>query len=609
MAGNFDRAFRLCQRALKSDGGNIDAWSILGEVGILVGNPQIAIDAGTRATSVDASSARAHFCLGAGLRGIQHFEASIGALRRALELDENFAPALIEIANIYLDLSDAKGANPFLDRALELAPGDGAVQMALGRMYGAKGRQDDAVAAFERAVILRPHAAAAHNALGEAYRDVGCLEQAIAQFRRSLKCAPTMPAWSNLLVSLQCWPNIDGEDLFAAHKQFGEYFSQGLRRMPLAPHKRMDGRRLRIGYVSGNFRRHANAKFIIPLLAAHDRQRFDVTCYFNGVLTDEITQQVRRLADSFVPIGSMLDGQAAAVIRRHEIDILVDLDGHIPNNRLSLFLMKPAPIQVTWLGYLSTTGIEAVDYRLSDTRADPVGITDRYHVEEIWRLPNTAWCYDPYHEAPPISDLPPCATTGVVTFASLNSPVKISEPVLACWVSILRANMSSRLFLHFGGAQSQRTNLMSYFESNGIASNRVTLLPRQGIRDYLATFNQVDIALDTWPCAGGTTTCDSLWMGVPVVTQAGDRSYSRAGASILASCGLDDLICNNSYEYVDRALNLARDLDRLVRLRSDLRRVFNTSSLFDRQRFARDVEDAFVAMYQRRQTTELRSRV
>ena len=285
-------------------------------------------------------------------------------------------------------------------------------------------------------------------------------------------------------------------------------------------------------------------------------------------------------------------------IRRDCIDVLVDLDGHTAFNRLPVFFLRPAPVQVTWLGYLGTTGVPTMDFRLTDAFADPPGSADELHTETLWRLPSTAWCYEPYSEAPPIMPTS-YGPHGLVTFASLNDPAKVTPTVLELWARILREVGGSRLLLHVTSHARRILELETFFADRGVDASRLDLVERRPIGDYLDLYNRADIALDTWPCAGGTTTCDALWMGRPVVTLTGTASYSRTGASLLASAGLADLVTDAPDDYVARAIALARDPARLTALRCDLRSRLSASRLMDAGAFTRDVEDALLAMWSR----------
>jgi len=311
-----------------------------------------------------------------------------------------------------------------------------------------------------------------------------------------------------------------------------------------------------------------------------------------------MTVRISALAEHFIPVADVSDRDLAQRIRAAQIDILVDLNGHTAHNRLPLFLLKPAPIQVTWLGYLATTGLATIDYRLTDSHMDPPGLTESRHTEALWRLPDSLWCYQAYDFSPDVGPSP-ARENGYVTFACLNNPGKVSDTVVALWGRILAALPSSRMLLISSPTAQRVAELDRLFAREGIEAGRIEHLPPRSTRDYLELHDRADIALDTWPYAGGTTTCDALWMGVPVVTLAGDRSFSRAGASILRSVGLPELVADAPDGYVETALALARDPPALAVLRASLRDRMRTSALMDSARFAHAIEAAFTAMAER----------
>jgi protein O-GlcNAc transferase len=253
---------------------------------------------------------------------------------------------------------------------------------------------------------------------------------------------------------------------------------------------------------------------------------------------------------------------------------------------------------VTWLGYLATTGLPTMDYRLTDARADPIGVTDALHTETLWRLPETMWCYAPHTGAPAVGPLPALAN-GCITFGSLNNPAKVSRTIADLWGRILEATPDSTLVLIESALEAGMARLRERFSILGIDPRRIEFMPRQSTADYLALYNRIDVALDTWPCAGGTTTCDALWMGAPVVTLAAERSFSRSGASVLYAVGLPELVTEAADAYVECATALARDLPRLAALRASLRSSLLRSPLLDARRFAAGLEEAYLAMAER----------
>jgi len=353
-------------------------------------------------------------------------------------------------------------------------------------------------------------------------------------------------------------------------------------------------RKLRIGYVSPDFRRHSVAWFFEPLLRAHDRERFEVHCYYNNLAEDDATARIRSEADGFRPIYGEPPATVADWIAEDGIDILVDLAGHTGDNRLMLFGLKPAPVQMTWLGYPGTTGVETIDYRLTDARADPPGAADEYSSETLIRLPDCFHCYGPMPEAPePTAGS--ATEPGAVTFGSFNNITKVTPELVGLWSRLLRELPDSRLLLKAKGLQDPTTRgrYEALFAAEGIGSDRLELIGfLEDSRDHLALYGRVDVALDTMPYNGTTTTCEALWMGVPVVTAAGETHAARVGVSLLTAAGAPELIAPDEDGYVALAKALACDLERLRSLRAGLRQRMAASPLTDAPRFTRAVEQA-----------------
>jgi predicted O-linked N-acetylglucosamine transferase (SPINDLY family) len=560
------------------------------------GDAGSALAHAARAVEIDPRRMSAHHVLGRAQCLAGDHGAGIASLRRAVALRPDAYEAELDLGKALYDAVELEDAQRHLERAADLAPHSPEVQVTLGNLYRRQHRDDAAVAAYRRAIALDPAIAQAHNNLGILLAEHGDAQGAIEPLRSALALAPDRAStWSNLLLASSWSDRLSATEIAAEHRAFGDRFGAGIRPLPPIAMHPLAGRRLRIGYVSADFRAHAVAVFLRPLLAHHDCSRFEIHAYYNFTAEDEVTAEIRARVERFTSVAGVPDVELAKLVRDDGIDILVDLNGHTAHNRLTLFLLKPAPIQVTWLGYLATTGLSTVDYRLTDARADPPGRTEALHTETLWRLPDAQWCYEPYAAAPEVGPSP-ALRDGNVTFASFNNPAKISATILGLWVRILREVPGSRLLLMRSSLAARTAQLEQRFASGGIDPGRIEFLPRQSTSDYLALYNRVDVALDTWPCAGGTTTCDALWMGVPAVTLTGERSFSRSGASVLGAAGLLELVAESDADYVACATSLARDASRLARLRAALRDRVRASPLVDAPRFATAIEDAYVAM-------------
>jgi predicted O-linked N-acetylglucosamine transferase (SPINDLY family) len=365
--------------------------------------------------------------------------------------------------------------------------------------------------------------------------------------------------------------------------------------------ERSADRRLRVGYVSPGFGAGATGLFLLPLLEAHDHQRHEIVCYSSVRTPDAITERCRAQADVWRSVTNVSDERLADIIRQDRIDILVDLTMHSADNRLLVFARKPAPVQVTYLAYAGTTGLDSMDYRLTDPYLDPLAAmkaSDQpIYSEESIRLPETYWCYRPLIETPAVNALP-ALLTGHITFGCLNTFAKVTAPTLAAWTGLLRAMPEARLLLHIRPGKG-RDRVRDLFAQGGISPERVTFAGWLPMAGYFQLYQHIDVALDPFPYGGGATTCDALWMGVPVVSLAGQTAVGRGGLSILSNLGLADLVARDVEQYVRIACELAGDLPRLSGLRATLRERMQNSPLMDAPRFARHVEAAYREMWRR----------
>jgi protein O-GlcNAc transferase len=471
----------------------------------------------------------------------------------------------------------------------------------LGNALRDRGQLEEAIGAYQEALRLEPALVQTLSNLANALQDQGRLDEAVAAFRRAIDAAPDDPlAHSNLLFCLNRDDRVSADRLFADHREWDRRFGHRAPRVVAHANDRDTGRRLRIGYVSPDFRLHSAAYFLEPLLKAHDRQAIEVFCYADVKRPDTVTAHLQAFADHWRSTVTLSDDGLAERIGADGIDILVDLAGHTSNNRLLVFARKPAPVQVTWLGYPNTTGLEAIDYRLVDAVTDPVAEGDgwaggSWASETLVRLEGCFVCYGGLRGAPDPAAAP-SRKTAAVTFGSFNNPTKVSPGTLDAWATLLRRLPGARLLLKgkpFADATA-RALLLARLGERGVAPERVELVAWvPNTFAHLALYHRVDIALDPFPYNGTTTTCEALWMGVPVVTLRGDRHAARVGASLLGQVGLADLVANSVEEYVEIALALARDAARRDDLRGSLRPRLVASPLCDGPAFARKIEAAF----------------
>ena len=383
----------------------------------------------------------------------------------------------------------------------------------------------------------------------------------------------------------------------AGQERWNRHFGEPLGRW-IIPHvnDRDPERRLRIGYVSPDFRHHVICHFLTPLLEAHDHTQFAIHCYASVRRPDAITERLKKTADLWRDVRGVGDEALAEMIRADGIDILVDLTQHMADNQLLVFARKPAPVQVAWLGYPASTGLEAMDYRFTDAFMEPVDSPWSKSVERTVRLPDAWFCFDPIDEYPEPGPLP-ALTSGQVTFGSLNNFSKINENVLRLWAQVLQGVDGSRLLMQCPAGSTQ-ARVRQWFEAHGIAAHRLELVSRTATREkFLQLFERIDLALDPFPCTGGTTTCEALWMGVPVVTLKGRAAVARQSFSILSTIGLAELAADSEEEYLQSARVLAGDPSRLAELRATLRQRMKTSAFMDAPRFARNIETAYREMW------------
>jgi len=471
----------------------------------------------------------------------------------------------------------------------------------LGTVFKSQNELQDAADCFQTAIRLNPAHLDALNNLGNVLREQGKIEDAIEAFERLLEMKPDNKAsHSNLLLTLNYRSILKPAQILEEHKRWSEKqvdpFKDNFK--PFTNDKNPN-RQLRIGYISPDFRRHSVAFFIEAVLEAHDRLKFEIICYSNAPWADAVTERIQKLSNRWHDIRQITDEHVIDLIRSEKVDILIDLAGHMGNNRLPLFARKPAPVQVTYLGYPNTTGLSTMDYRLTDAWADPYGETDRLYSEELVRLPNGFLCFQPPGNGPEIADLP-ALKTGMVTFGSFNNIAKVSPETAELWSAILKTIPNSRLILKSRALMDRTTcqRIRQMFSRQGVSADRIETIGHiPSHEDHLALYNDVDIALDPFPYNGTTTTCEALWMGTPVVTLAGNSHASRVGVSILSSIGLTGLIADSPANYKDIVVRLSKNLNRLQTLRTELRQRILKSALTDANRFTRSLEDVYRDMW------------
>jgi len=520
--------------------------------------------------------------------------------RRAIEARPVYPEAHNNLGNTYTELNNLDEALLCYRRAIDARPDYPDAWNNLANVYRHRHQFGEARRCYETALQHNSRYAQAMCNLGNVCKEEGQPDDACRWYEKSLVCNPDAPAvFSNLLFLLHYRSQLSRNDIFERHREWADRFGQHAWASNPDERNTDPDRRLRIGYVSPDFHRHSVAYFIEPVIASHDRDAVEVFCYSHSAIADDVTERLKTHADGWRNIYFTSDDETAAMIRSDRIDILVDLAGHTGGNRLTVFARKPAPLQVSYLGYPDTTGLPQMDYRLTDEWTDPPGAADRFAVEALIRLPRGFLCYRPSDEAPPV-DIPPSKRSGYVTFGSFNLRAKMTPQVFRVWADILAAVPDSRLIIKSRTLIDKdiRNDIEQIFMSLGIVSGRVHCVSYvPSLRDHLALYNQVDIGLDTFPYHGTTTTCEALWMGVPVIALAGEHHVSRVGVSLLHAVGLDEFVTSSDQDYVACAVALAHDKTRREMLRHDLRQRMTASPLMDAVGFTRGLEKAYRDMW------------
>lgn len=596
--GDWEGANSALRKAIELRPKFAAAHNNLGAVLEASGELSSAIEAYRHAVSLQPNYVQALANLGRSLCKAGQYEPSIVELRRAVSLAPNWADGFICLGNTFREYGRLDEARQAMERALAINPQNTEACANLAVIHQERREVDPAIDLCRRALALRPELPQALNNLGRSLLDAGLIDEAIASYRESEAIGPSPTTGSNLLFALHLHPDSDPQSLREAHARWNSTYAATLAPPTLSfPKDRNPDRTLRVGFVSPDFHNHPVGRFMLPLLEHHDRTQLKALCYSDSRQSDNLNRRLRTVADAWHDTARLSDDRLANLIRSDRIDILVDLALHTEGNRLLVFARKPAPVQTTYLAYCSSSGLATMDYRLTDPYLDPSGSDESIYCERSIRI-ESYWCYSPPAESPPVGPLP-ALQNGFVTFGCLNSFQKVSGPLLRLWIRILQNVPNSRLMLHsYEG--SHRRRVLDLFITEGVDPNRISFVGPQPTPDYFRQYNAIDIALDTFPYTGGTTTCDALWMGVPAITLVGKTAVSRGGASILTNAGLSDYIANTPQQYIESSIRIALNVQRLAELRAQLREQMQNSRLMDAPRFAREMERAFRQMWRER---------
>ena len=592
-----------------------------------------AIDSFRRALMLNSASLDFRLNLVRCLQQAQQEHAALTELKQALETQPESLTVLNELGSLNYQQGSCDDAIEWFQRALKLEPTNIRIRLNLINPLFARGRLDeiesqcrellkmdprcadayyylgrlaehhegfsDALLAYQKALEFNPKLVQAKHNLAMMFLECGELERAFKLCDETLALAPDSQRCAESRVSIANYdPNESPLSLAQRHFDLAQHYLD----QPITPlfsrkhsESRKDAERIRVGYLSSDLKNHSVAYFFEPLLANHSSSKFDVYCYYNGTHQDQTTAKLKKQTHAWRDVALIDDAALSALIREDNIDILVELNGLTDGNRLKALASKPAPIQVSYLGYPNSTGMKAIDYRLVDPLTDPLPGAQRFASEKLCQLESGFLCYQPQPDLPAVE----LNNTDVITFGSFNALSKINARVIHTWSNILHAVPNSRLLLKskFLKCPESRQLLEQSFSQLGIASERLELLGAvESLKDHMALYNQVDIALDTFPYNGATTTCEAIWMGVPVITLTGDRHAGRVGLSLLTNLGIPELIAVDLDHYTDLASELANDRLRINQYKQNLRQQANSSSLANGKRLALSIENAYLDM-------------
>lgn len=596
-AGQLDQAEKLYKDILTLNPNHSDSLHYLGFIAHQRDKHDLAVELMQKAVQVNPRNPIYYNNMGVALNDQGKTEEAIAAYGNAIELKPDYAEAHNNLGNLLNAQGRLNDAIVSYRKALEIKPDYAEAYNNMGVAFKDQGKLDESIECCRKTLAITPNNPEVYSNMGNAYKEKGELKEAVDCYKNALKLKPDYDkAHSNLLLSLQYDSKNSPEWLYEQHREWNRIHAEPPAK-EIWPHinDKIADRRLRIGYVSPDFRRHSCAYIIESLFKAHDKKQVEIFCYADVHRPDDMTQNLRSLSDQWRSVLGKSYAAVAEQIRKDRIDILVDLAGHTAHNRLLTFARKPAPVQVTWLGYPDTTGMDVMDYRLSDSIADPEGISDQYASETLLRLSGGFLCYAPPNAAPAVSDLP-FLKSHSITFVSFNNLSKTTPEVVTLWSKILQQIPGSRILLKSRqlADESSRNRYLQLFRDCGIVSERITMLPyAPSIEDHLKSYHQADIALDPFPYNGTITSCEALWMGIPMITLCGNRHASRVGASILTRVGLTEFIAETEADYIRKAVRLAGNIEQMKTIRTSLRGRMQKSPFCDAKGFAKSVESAY----------------
>jgi protein O-GlcNAc transferase len=596
--GEHNQAIKHYETALQINPGSVATLVCMGKISSSLGLQDKAEAYYKEAVRLNPDIPGVYYNLGCAQSDQKKYDAALESYRRAIQLNPDYAEAYNKAGNALKELGSIELAMENYRHAIRLKPDFAAVYHNLAILLKEQGKLTTAEKTARQAIQIQPDIVEALVNLGNIHLEQGRVKAAIDDFGEALKISPHRVGVHSSLVSIMRYlPEYAPQQLFDEAQNWALCHAPHEHQFTSSVNHPDPRRRLRVGYVSGDLYRHPVGYFIAPALALHDKSRYEVFCYYNNIRRDDLTERLQQSVDCWRDVVDMSDQELARQIRRDGIDLLIDLAGHTKKNRLLTFALKPAPVQATWLGYYDTTGLGAMDYIIADRFLIPAG-EERYYTERVVRLPRGYLCFtapDPEIDYGPL----PVYASGKLTFGCFNNPAKITEEVIACWSSLLRALPGSQLYLKYKSYADAgvRQRYQDSFARLGIAPERIRFAGQSSRGHYLLAYKEVDIGLDPFPFNGCATTVNALWMGVPVITLRGNRYAGRMGETLLTNAGLGECVADNEDEYIAKALALATDLPRLSRLRNGLRNQLLNSSLGDGISFTHELEDAYRNMW------------
>jgi protein O-GlcNAc transferase len=592
-AGRLAEAEQLYQQVVAQKPDYAEAYCNLGNTLRQMGRFEDSVTAYRRAIAINNDLPEIHNNLGIALKRLGRLDEAIASYRQAIAQRPDYAKAHSNLGGVLRDMGLVDEAIAQLEQAVAINPNLSASQNNLGTALKDKHKYDASIEAHCRAIALSPDNYDAFNNLANVLKEIGEVEESILACKEALALNPNFEmAYSNLLLAMHYCSGYDGRAIAQELQRWNARFGEPLPKF-IEPHTNDPDpeRRLRIGYVSPDFRNHPVGRNLLPWFHLHDREQFEIFCYAQVFRPDALTARFKENVDAWRSTAYVPDEKVARQIREDRIDILVDLALHTGDHRLLVFAQKPAPVQVSYLGYPGSTGLKTVDWRISDPYIDPPGADESCYTEKTVRLAKSYWCYHPGVDPRISPTFPPVVKNGFVTFGCQNNYCKISPATWETWMAILRASPNSKLLV-YSAPGSHREKAKKRFEAGGIDPSRLVFSEARKT-EYFLRYNEMDVALDPFPFGGGTTTCDALWMGVPVVSLSGQTAVGRGGKSILGNLGLGELVANSIQDYIRIALDLAKDVKRMTSLRAQMRNRMLASPLMDGEGFVRDLEAVY----------------